>query len=464
MDKPLVQQLQQIEALKNVPVSQLQWLLSKGECLSFKKGDHVFRKGEPINKMHIILKGSFILKIEQNGQYRVIGSLDQQSISGALPYSRASTATGTAEATSDSSVVALDKSYFQEMIHDHHELTTALVHVMSTRIRNFTKMQQQNDKMMALGKLSAGLAHELNNPSAAVVRSAQTLRKHLSLLPESFKNVISIRMDDEQVDVVNNILFKKIGEGIKEYSLMNKTEREDEVAEWLETVGFEDGYDFAENFVDFGFETSDFDVIAERVPSKDLKAVLGWLNQVMTTEKLVMEIEDASQRINDLVGSVKSYTHMDQATERQEVDIHKGINNTLVMLNHKLKRANIEVIKNYEQDLVKPCIYVSEMNQVWTNLIDNAIDALENAAERKLEIETRQDGSLIKITITDSGPGIPESVIDNIFDPFYTTKSIGKGTGLGLDVVQQVISQHNGSINVESTPGRTAFKICIPIR
>lgn len=464
MDTNLIKQLQQIDALKNVPVNQLQWLLSKAECRTFKKGDYAFKKGDPIDKMHIILKGRFILKIEQNGQYRIIGSLDEQTISGTLPYSRASTATGTAEATSDASVVALDKSYFQEMIHDHHELTTALVHVMSTRIRQFTKMQQQNDKMMALGKLSAGLAHELNNPSAAVVRSAQTLRKHLSLLPENFKSVIAIKMTAEQVDVVNNILFEKIGDGIKEYGLMDKTEREDEIAEWLETVGFEDGYELADNFVDFGFESSDFDSIARHVPSNDLKAVLGWLNQVMTTEKLVMEIEDASQRINDLVCSVKSYTHMDQAVERQEEDIHKGINNTLVMLNHKLKKTNVEVVKKYEPNLVKPHIYVSEINQVWTNLIDNAIDALENADERKLEIETKQDGEFVKITVADSGPGIPENVIDNIFDPFYTTKAVGKGTGLGLDVVQQIINQHNGTIKVESKPGRTIFKVCIPIR
>jgi signal transduction histidine kinase len=191
--------------------------------------------------------------------------------------------------------------------------------------------------------------------------------------------------------------------------------------------------------------------------------VIGWLYQVFTTEKLVGEIEEAAKRINTLVTSVKGYTHMDQAPEKQLTDIHVGIRNTLTMLNHKLKKNNIKLIENFQADLPQANIFVSEMNQVWTNIIDNAIDAMEGRANSTLEIKTEKSGAFVNVSIIDNGPGIPKEIQDKIFDPFFTTKSIGKGTGLGLEVVRQIISQHNGKVYVNSEIGRTEFVICFPI-
>lgn len=464
MADQLIKKLLQVPELKDIPASQLEWLVEKSECHTFNEGDFLFKKGDPIVNLYIILQGHFTLKIQQNNQFRTIGTVDEKMVTGALPYSRASSAIGIAEAAEPSQVLALSRDFFKEMICEHHELTTAFVHIMSTRIRNFTKLQQQNDKMMALGKLSAGLAHELNNPSAAVIRSAQALRKHLKLLPEDFKKLMHMQLSVRQVELVTTMLFEKLEKGVVHIPLMEKTSLEDEIADWLEENGTEDGYEAAENFADYGFTTADLDKLAENTESENLPAVTGWLNQIMTTEKLVNEIEDASGRIHQLVTSVKSYTHMDQAPERQESDIHKGLDNTLAMLNHKIKKANVEIVRNYQKDLPHPCVFVSEMNQVWTNLIDNAIDALENAESKKLEIQTRQDGEFVQINIIDSGDGIPEEIQDQIFDPFFTTKPVGKGTGLGLDIVQQIISQHNGSLKVNSTQGRTEFRVCIPIK
>jgi len=463
MTSEILQELKSITELKNVPDSQLQWLIDNSECNTYSEGDFLFKKGDVMDKMHIILKGEFVVKVEQNNQFRTVGMFGEKMITGTLPYSRADKATGYAEANQPAQVVSLNKSFFRDMIHNQEDLTTALVHTMSSRIRQFTKLQQQNDKMMALGKLSAGLAHELNNPSAAVVRSARTLQKHLSLLPENFKKVIKIKANDEEVDCVNNILFKRVEAGIQDLPLVEKTECEDMIAEWLEEKGVEDGYELADNFVDFGFSEEDFQTIEGCLREEDLLPVINWLNQVLTTEKLVNEIQDASQRINDLVSSVKGYTHMDQAPEKKTADIHVGIKNTLTMLNHKLKKGNIQVLKEFASDLPEPQIFVSEMNQVWTNLIDNAIDAMRNSDNRELKIETRKDGSFVNIDVTDSGKGIPEEIMDQIFDPFFTTKAVGEGTGLGLDVVQQIIQQHNGSIKVESKPGQTKFRVCLPI-
>ncbi len=463
MDADLPNRLKQIPELSEVPDKQIQWLLDNATCLSLKEGEFLFRKGDPIDTMSIILSGSFSIKVEQNGNYRFVSKIEKNSITGNLPYSRATTATGFAEANESSEVVVLHKSKFKEMIHKCDELTTALVHVMSTRIREFTKLQQQNDKMMALGKLSAGLSHELNNPSAAVVRSARSLKKHLSFLPDHFKNVIKIRIDDDAVDAVNKIVFDKAQQGEVTLPLSERSDREDDIAEWLEVNGFDDGYEIAEGFVDFNFSVEELEKVKNLVSKKDLIPILNWLNQVLTTEKLVNEIEDASQRINDLVLSVKSYTHMDQAPEKQPMDIHKGIKNTLTMLKHKVNKNNIEVVTQFA-DLPEVSLFVSEMNQVWTNLIDNAIDAMDNGNQRVLTVETLKDGEFVNVNISDSGKGIPEDIQGQIFDPFFTTKPIGQGTGLGLDVVKQIVNQHNGSIKVKSKPGETTFMVCVPIK
>ena len=457
----LISALKKVKELEQVPDGQLEWIAGQGELLNIEAGGFLFKRGDPMVNLFIILEGKFNIKVEQGGQFRNVGSFAPLSITGTLPYSRAVEARGFAEAIEDSKILKLHKDHFRFMITHHEELTTALVHIMSTRIKSFTKLEQQNDKMMALGKLSAGLAHELNNPSAAVVRSAQSLKKHLSLLPQNFKSVIKIRMDDEQVDKVNDLMFTKIAEGVKPITLMEKTDLEDEIADWLENQGVEDGYEMAENFVDFGFGSEDLQLISDQVPEVDMIPVINWINQNLTTEKLVNEIEDASQRINDLVMSVKSYTHMDRAPEKQPANIHEGINNTLTMLNHKLKKSQIEVEQDYKVN-GQVNIFVSEMNQVWTNLIDNAIDAMEKTEAKKLTISTWENRGFVNIDVKDSGIGIPAGEVDNVFDPFFTTKAVGKGTGLGLDVAKQIIGQHNGRITVNSKPGETIFNVCIP--
>jgi signal transduction histidine kinase len=454
--------LQKIEELKDVPEEQLNWLISKSDCFSVDEGKTLFAPGDPINRLHIILKGNFSLRLKRNNQFVNVGKFEQNTITGMLPYSRAQSAQAYAEALSDCMVLSLDEKHFKEMIRDQHELTTVFVHAMSTRIRQFTKREQQDDKMMALGKLSAGLAHELNNPSSAVVRSSQELAKQLKITPEKFKNVIKINMPDEVIDTISELLFSKINGGIKELSLLEKSGLEDELMDWLDEHSIEDSDEIAANFVDFGISDKDLETLSGEIPEAHLNSIFSWLNQVLTTEKLVNEIEDASQRINDLVSSVKSYTHMDQAPEKTPTDIHIGLNNTLTMLNHKLK--HIKVIKNYGDNLPLASVLASPLNQVWTNLIDNAIDAMEDQEKKELTITTKKEGNFLNVEVADTGTGIPKDIQDKIFDPFFTTKAIGKGTGLGLEFVQQIIKvQHHGSVYLQSEPGNTIFTICLPI-
>ena len=218
---------------------------------------------------------------------------------------------------------------------------------------------------------------------------------------------------------------------------------------------------YLDESLDFCMDTNAMQKIHDATGDTNFPSAIEWIENVLTTEKMVDEIDEAANRISSLVSSVKGYTHMDSAPEKQAEDLRKGINSTLTMLNHKLKRKNIVVEKEFDEEVPQPKIMVSEMNQVWTNLIDNAIDAMDQ--DGHLKIHVYQDLQFVKTDIVDDGSGIPEENLNSIFDPFFTTKGIGEGTGLGLEVVQRIVNQHNGNIKVDSKPGETRFTVCIPI-
>ena len=459
--KKTIELIDLIPELRELPLKTKEWLLNKSELICFKTGDTAFKKGEPVDSMRLIIKGKVQVRFQQAGGWRDVGTFEEGTITGLLPYSRLQSASTSAFAIEPSAVLSLHKSYFPELIQDHQELTEVLVHNMTSRVRDFTRSQQQNEKLMALGKLSAGLAHELNNPASAIVRSSQLLKKHLGSVPDKFKKIMEINADERQVDFVNDLIFNRIQSSLPSLSLMERTDREDEIIDYLEAKGYDDAFENAEIFVGYGFELNDFEKLWKEVNEKDFPSVVGWVAQVLTTERMVDEIEQASSRIEGLVKSIKSYTHMDRSQDKELVDPLNGIESTLSILNHKLKRKGIQKNVVVEGEVSPIKVMPGEMNQVWMNLIDNAIDALPDK-NGMLVVKLKKENNFLKIEIIDNGSGIEEELVLKIFDPFFTTKKIGEGTGLGLDVAKRIVDNHRGTIKVKSKKGETIFEVCLP--
>jgi len=456
--------LKGLDSLKDVPEDQLQWFIDNSYFRSIPDGELLFNPGNTMLGTIVMVSGKMRLYFMQGDQKREMAEFTPGHISGYLPFSRAKASTGYGMAIGDTEVMIFPYDKTIEMIKTHFELTQALVHIMTNRVRDFTALQQQNEKMLALGKLSAGLTHELNNPASAIVRDSESLLKHLQLEPQSFKSVIAIRMEPEHVDIVTKKLFRVISEKREvNLTLKQQTAKEEELTDLFDEMKIDNSDEIAENFVAFGFETADIELFRSHIPAEFFSPVFNWINTLLVTDRMVQDIGESARRIANLVASVKTYTHMDQGQGKQYADIHIGIKNTLQMLIYKIKKGNITMAKDLDHTLPPVKAMIGELNQVWTNLIDNALDAMEVNGKGTLTIKTERDKEFVQVSIIDDGPGIPEEIRSRIFDPFFTTKEMGKGTGLGLETVQRIVKQHNGSIKVRSKPGETAFIVCFPI-
>ena len=456
--------LKSLESLKDVPEEQLQWFMDQVTHHELKAGSNLFKAGDQIPGPFLILTGRILLSVPRGQELLEVGVYERGMIGGHLPFSRGKIANLVADVIEDVSYLQLSLEKLDEMIHSQFDLTQALVHVMANRIRESTAFEQQSEKMMALGKLSAGLAHELNNPAAAVVRGAVSLLEHLKQVPDAFQKVVSLRLDEKEIQFINEILISALSKTNKPVlSMLERSVLEDDLQDWLDDSKVAAAVDTAENLVDFGFRVEDLDDLKAHLRDNAISGVFSYINNNLVTEKIAVDIHEASSRISELVGAIKSFTHMDQGHGKQYADIHTGIRNTLKMLQHKIRNGNVQVIEQYDTNLPEINGLIGELNQVWTNLLDNALDAMEPNQKGQLTITTSRAKECVRVTVSDNGPGIPEDVKSRIFDPFFTTKQIGKGTGLGLDVVMRIIKQHKGAVKVHSKPGQTDFIVEFPI-
>ena len=456
--------------LRGVPLFQsldeekLQWISEQGEVVELAAGDRIATQGDPPDGFYMILEGETEWTQNVGGEEVYVVTLGEGDIFAELILVLDEPYPTTGHATTRVRLYKLSPDAFWNMLTVCPEVLKSVVSTSAERAQLHETVSQQQAKLASLGTLAAGLAHELNNPAAAISRSAQEAREVFRGSSARAIELNALEMTPEQREYVAGLpeeVARRSEEAPKLDSL-DQSDREDEVAIWLEDRGVEEAWDLSPTLVSAGLNEEWLDGLTNHISDEqNIPSVLSWLVAEMQGDELLREIEDGSARISELVKAIKSYSHMDKAP-LQEVDIHEGLESTLTMLGHKLKRGDVTVGREFAGELPKVSAHGSELNQVWTNLLDNAIDAVDG--DGRIEVRTERENGRILVEISDTGPGIPEEAQGKIFEPFYTTKDVGKGTGLGLDIVRRIVSEkHHGSIRFDTGPDGTKFQVRIPI-
>ena len=460
-----VEALRRVQVFADLPEDQLMWFADNVEDRRLAPGDVLFAKGEPPDWLVVYLEGEMHAYWDENLHDEVyIGRAGDPSteVTGMLPFSRMTAFTLTGRAVTPMRVLQFPVRLFPEMFQRMPILVQRLVGIMSDRVRETTTADQQQDKLMALGKLSAGLAHELNNPAAAATRAANDLLVTLAELRAADLRLCRHELTTEQegaIGAFENAALEHTTTTVRLNSL-EQSDREDLVATWLEDNGIGDPWKLSGNLVEAGVDAAGLQRISAVLEKAAFDDVLARVNAQLAAAKLANEIKVATSRISELVGAIKEYSYMDQASV-QEVDVHKALETTLLILKHKLRKKSIVLTREYAEALPHIRAYGSELNQVWTNLIVNAVDAMSEGGT--LKVRTRREPTDILVEIRDNGPGIPADLKSRIFEPFFTTKPVGEGTGLGLDTVARIVRKHRGNIRFESKPGDTCFQVRLPL-
>ena len=458
----LAEELRTVPVFADLPAGDLEWLASQMTYADFAPGEILIRGGSPADRMTILLQGELRLRVESGGNDAVTRITRAPAVTGLLPYSRMTTFPATVRAVTQARIATLPGDSFPQMLSRIPVLGPRLVGLLSDRIRDFTKLQDQQEKMAALGKISAGLAHELNNPAAAASRAVSSLREAFQTFREAAARLDAHPLSPEQRAAVP-ARERELAERAATPAPVDSLERsdcEEAIAACLLRHGVARAWEMAPALVDAGCEAAWFDRVYEQFPAAAWPDFLARIAASLTIGTLLDQIENSTGRISELVRAIKEYTYMDQGPD-QEIDIHHGLESTLLMLRHRTKHG-VTVKLDFDRALPKICARGSELNQVWTNLIDNAIDAMQGKGE--LRIRTARELDHLLIEIGDNGPGIPPEVQRHIFEPFFTTKGVGQGTGLGLETARRIVQEHSGDITFESGPGDTRFQIRLPLQ
>ena len=462
MNTDLVKEFRNIPIFADLTDEELGWLADHSEVATAEAGEIVIHENDPADTMIIYLEGETDGRRESAGPDAPVYTARAGMVTGMLPFSRMTHYTITARAVTPLRVARIAKTFFPEMLNKIPSLGPRLVGILSDRVREATKQDLAREKLASLGKLSAGLAHELNNPAAAAARAANTLRGIFDKREQA-----SLEIDQQNLPPEARASLRMIETKAREMQLdgqpknaLELSDMQSELQSWLEDHGVDDGWEVAPVLADAGVRVEHLERLSQKFSAPAMGAVIRRFGATLEISRLLTDIEHSSCRISELVKAIKEYSFMDEAP-RQEVDVAKGIESTLVMLNHKLKHG-VTVVKNFDPNLPRIFSYGSELNQVWTNLIDNAADAMKGKGE--LRIRTMREGDEVLVEFVDNGPGIPPEIQTKIFDPFFTTKPIGEGTGLGLDTVYRIVRKHRGNVSVVSRPGNTCFRVRLPIK
>jgi signal transduction histidine kinase len=458
--------LKKIPLFANLPDEDLTLLCGMLSRVELKPGEELFAEGDPGDQAYVIQEGEIEIVKISGGRKVLLAVRRSGEVIGELALLGDRPRMASASARVPSALLAIHQDQLEYLLSHSPTAAEAMFYSILARWRNTDSQLRQSDKMAQLGSLTAGIAHELNNPAAAVKRGAEQLKMAVVDYEEAMAHISRANLDDGQQETLAQLgkLARERAGRPPEMDALARSDREYELEEWLEDQGLEDAWELAPTLVDLDFGDEEMELLVEHFEPPEMAVVIHWLNASFTTYNLFAELKQGAERISGIVHALKTYSYLDQAPV-QAVDINQGLNDTLLILNHKLKR-DVSVRREFTEDLPQIEGYGSELNQVWTNIIDNAADALRDKSDgqKLITIRTWAENDGVVVEIEDNGAGIPEHVKPKIFEPFYTTKPVGVGTGLGLDISYNIIvNKHRGEIRAESEPGKTVFHIWLPV-
>ncbi len=456
----LIDRLAAHKTLGSAPREELAWLAAHGTVRQLQEGELVSARGMPVEGMFVVLTGHIAIFIDRGAGRHKAMEWRAGDVTGVLPFSRLDKPPGDSIAEEPSEVLSVPRADLSEMIRECHAITSILVHKMLDRARVFTSNDLHDEKMASLGRLSAGLAHELNNPAAAIERSAALLDARLDDVEGAARALGAASLAPAQLAAIDAARASCLGTrspGV--LSPIQRADREDAIADWLAHRGLDDAS--AGVLAETAVTLDTLERLAAAVPEASLDAVLRWTAAGCTVRGIAQEIREAAARISSLVAAIKGFTHMDQATVAEPVDLTTSLDNTVTVLKSKARAKSIGVTVAVEPGL--PCVraFAGELSQIWVNLIDNALDAAPESG--RVDVTAGRDRQRAIVRVIDNGPGIAADVRDRLFEPFVTTKPVGKGTGLGLDIVRRLVNHNDAEIDVESRPGHTEFRVSLPL-
>ena len=460
----IVERLAQHRTISRAPERELEWLAAHGVLRTYEAGHVIARRGTPLQEagmgLEVVLSGSIAVFHERGGVTRKMIEFQAGEVSGWLPFSRMETMVGDVVAETALELFSLDPSHFRELLRECPEITGLCVHAMLDRARVFKATDLQDEKMVSLGKLSAGLAHELNNPASAVARSARLLQASMAEADRAARALARAGLSEEQLGAVDRVRAACMDEApTMSLSPLERADREDAIAEWLEAHGADDSA--VEGLAATSVTVDALDALAESLQGAELDAALDWVAAGCVVRTLALENERAGSRIFDLVSAMKRLTHMDRAPVPEAIDVERGLRDTLMILAHKARDKSVRVSIDVAPGLPRVTAVGGELEQVWMNVLDNALDAVDVGGH--VSITAKPEGHSLVVRVIDDGPGIPAEIQGRIFDPFFTTKGPGEGTGLGLEIARTHLRRRGGDIDFDSRPGRTEFRISLPL-
>ena len=457
-----------IELLRQLPLfiglseKDLTWLYDAAKPLAIRAGDVLMREGDPGDAMFIVLDGEFEITKKSGPQEISLALRQPGEVIGEMSLLDDAPRSASVRALRDGQLLTIHHDTFHRLLSTSPSAAVTILHTVTQRLRQNEALLHEREKLAGLGTLAAGLAHELNNPAAAARRAALQLRDALAAWERATLRLDACSFDREQAEQVKTLREEIVRRATAPDPLdpLTRRDRESDVQTWLEDHKIDKAWELAPMLVSFGWTIDALGDLSARFSPVDLPALCNWLGSGGTVYALLDEMSTSAERISEIVKAVKTYSYLDQAPV-QDVDVRESLENTLVILRHKLKQG-VNVVRDYAADLPRIEAYGSELNQVWTNIIDNAIDAMNGQGEIRLRTLTRAEHVVVEIT--DDGPGIPAKIQSRIFEPFFTTKPPGIGSGLGLNITYNIVQKHLGEIKVTSRPGETTFQVILPIR